>query len=47
MVYLGNKITSDGKTTRELEQRTAIVKIAFSDRYKLFTSKKLHQEETY
>lgn len=43
MVYLGSKVTSDDKTTRKLEQRTALVKIAFSKRYKLFTSKKLHQ----
>lgn len=50
MVYLGSKITSDGKSVRETKQRIALAKTAFSEKHKLFTSKNLHfnnKEETY
>ncbi|KAL4097313.1 hypothetical protein QTP88_022107 [Uroleucon formosanum] len=42
MVYLGSKITSDGKSVHEIKQRIALAKIAFSKKHKLLTSKKIH-----
>ena len=42
MVYLGSKITSDGKNVHEIKQRITLAKIAFSKKQKLLTSKKIH-----
>ncbi|KAL4132882.1 hypothetical protein QTP88_009959 [Uroleucon formosanum] len=42
MVYLGSKITSDGKSVHEIKQRIALAKIAFSKKHKLLTSKNIH-----
>ena len=42
MVYLGSKITSDGKSVHEIKQRIALAKIAFSKKQKLLTSKRIH-----
>jgi hypothetical protein len=44
MVYLGSKITSDGKSFYELKQRIALAKTAFSKKHKLLTSKKIHPD---
>lgn len=35
------KITSEGKSTREIKQHMALAKTAFSKKHKLFTSKKI------
>jgi len=42
MVYLGNKITSDGKSAREIKKRISLAKTAFSKKRKLLTQKNLH-----
>jgi hypothetical protein len=50
MLYLGSKITYDGKSVHEIKQRITLAKIAFNKKHKLLTSKKntsQYQEETY
>jgi len=42
ILYLGSKITSDGKSVLVIKQRIVLAKTAFSKKHKLLTSKKIH-----
>lgn len=42
MVYLSSKITSNGKSVREIQQCISLAKTAFSEKPKLLTSKRLY-----
>jgi len=50
MLYLGCKIKSDGKRAREIKQRIALEKTAFSEKTQITHVKKVtsrYQEYTY
>jgi len=42
MLYLRRKLASDGKSIREIKQRKALEKTAFSKKHKPYTLKKIH-----
>lgn len=40
--YLGSKISSDGKSVREIKKTRSVLANFFCDKHKLITSKKIH-----